>query len=727
MTIRTKALIIIGVSLLTMGGLLYISSRFTFLRGIQEIEEQRTSEIVEQVLDDLTHLISDLEADTAKHASSQETYAFIEDLNEEYIKSHFSDEIFIAARYNVVILVNSSGGVVFNKAIDLGRGEDVTGTSELLKQLLNSNFLVAKIKANGFQSGIILLSEGPVLISWQPILTSEGKGPSRGTLIIARHFDTSEIAYLTQFASYPIKLHPLNNITTPELNEALGILLTGETVLVSPTTDKIISGYSLLGDVFGKPILVMEIALPRDISQLGQVVARQAILVLLGVGLLVGGAAMFMVQTQILSRFTRLIQGVNSIADSGDTSTLITLDGNDELNLVAGTINGMLLSLEESSAEIRIREERYRDLFENTTDLIHSVSVDGHFLFVNNAWQQTLGYSQEEIADLTLQDIIHPDYRPYFMEMFQKAISGEASDSIEVVFVTKDGRAITVDGNVSCQRRKEEVVAIRGIFRDVTERKQAEVDIQTLYEQEREVTQQLEREISRRVEYTRALVHELKTPITPVLAAAELLLEEITDKRQLRLVQTIDRSAANLNQRIDELLDLARGELNMLELNLESIDPVSMLNELGNRMAIVAQRNGQSLVVQLPDSLPSLMADRQRIQQVILNLLNNAFKYTPTGGVITLSARTKGDNLVIEVHDTGQGIKEQDREKLFDPYYRRVEDRERLSGLGLGLALAKRLVELHNGKIWVTSEMGSGSTFGFSLPLETVDKRDKAL
>jgi len=189
-------------------------------------------------------------------------------------------------------------------------------------------------------------------------------------------------------------------------------------------------------------------------------------------------------------------------------------------------------------------------------------------------------------------------------------------------------------------------------------------------------------------------------------------------------VQSIDRSASNLNRRIDELIDLIRGETDMLPLNLESVDAVSLLREIGYEMMPVVLRDGHSLTVELPSSNPVVSADRDRLRQVVQNLLNNASKFTPPGGKITLMAREDGVNLVVEVHDTGLGIGKEDQERLFDPYYRRVEDRERLSGLGLGLALSKKLVELHGGQIWVKSKKGKGSTFGFSLSLESASRKE---
>ena len=112
------------------------------------------------------------------------------------------------------------------------------------------------------------------------------------------------------------------------------------------------------------------------------------------------------------------------------------------------------------------------------------------------------------------------------------------------------------------------------------------------------------------------------------------------------------------------------------------------------------------------------MADEDRLRQIILNLLSNASKFTPDGGKIILRAREKAANLILEVEDTGPGISDKDQKWLFEPYYRVERERERISGLGLGLALSKTLVELHGGQIWVKSQVGQGSTFGFSLPLE---------
>ena len=246
---------------------------------------------------------------------------------------------------------------------------------------------------------------------------------------------------------------------------------------------------------------------------------------------------------------------------------------------------------------------------------------------------------------------------------------------------------------------------------------QSEGEMRELYNEERTLRQTLEDEINKRVEFTRALVHELKTPVTPIMASSELLLQKLENEPLHGLAQNINQGANNLNRRIDELLDLARGEIGTLRLNPEPMNPKQLLQTIVDEEKPVAMRNGQTLDAELPDSLPVIVADEERFQQVVLNLLNNAVKFTPPGGKITLRARVEGDNLTVEVQDTGIGISQSEQKVLFEPYRSLKSDRERLSGLGLGLSLSKKLVELHRGRIWVKSKKDKGSTFSFSIPL----------
>ncbi|MCX5999152.1 MAG: PAS domain-containing sensor histidine kinase, partial [Chloroflexi bacterium] len=253
---------------------------------------------------------------------------------------------------------------------------------------------------------------------------------------------------------------------------------------------------------------------------------------------------------------------------------------------------------------------------------------------------------------------------------------------------------------------------------EVAARTRAEEVAKKAYENEANLRRELETEIQKRLQLTRALVHEMKNPLASMMIATDLLAEELPQGRALSLVDTINRSTSSLNRMTGDLLDVARGEMGTLDLNLAPTDLTSLLRQICSDMAPVASRCGHNLVADVAPALPQVMADASRLRQVVLNLLGNAFKFTPRGGQITIRAREDGTGMVVaEVVDNGPGISHEQQNRVFELYYRTPDARQRTAGLGIGLALCKMLIELHGGRIWVKSSVGNGSTFGFSLPL----------
>ena len=218
------------------------------------------------------------------------------------------------------------------------------------------------------------------------------------------------------------------------------------------------------------------------------------------------------------------------------------------------------------------------------------------------------------------------------------------------------------------------------------------------------------------------LSHELKTPLTSIIAAAGLLAEELEvsgDESYQKLIQTIIHNANTLETRLAELMDIVKTGTGRLQLQLEPVDMKSLLQGTGWQISPLLQGKEQNLEVDLPPSLPIIHGDGQRLEQVLFNLINNATKFTPEGGNIIIKVRQKDSGLIIDVQDNGIGIAREEQDRLFKPYSRINADRKNHPGLGLGLALSKQVVELHGGKIWVDSEPGEGSTFSFFLPLQS--------
>jgi len=216
------------------------------------------------------------------------------------------------------------------------------------------------------------------------------------------------------------------------------------------------------------------------------------------------------------------------------------------------------------------------------------------------------------------------------------------------------------------------------------------------------------------------LSHELKTPLTSIIAAAGLLAEELEEKEEepyQKLIKNIIHNSNVLETRLAELLDIVKTGGGRLSLKLEPLDMKSLLQGIGFQIAPLVQSKAQNFYLDLPDTIPLVQGDGQRLEQAVFNLVSNAHKFTPEGGSITLRARKRDTELIIEVQDDGIGIPKEEQGKLFKPYSRINSDMQKHPGLGLGLALAKQVVELHEGKIWIESEAAKGSIFAFSLPV----------
>jgi PAS domain S-box-containing protein len=393
--------------------------------------------------------------------------------------------------------------------------------------------------------------------------------------------------------------------------------------------------------------------------------------------------------------------------------------------VVAGIVVNFRDITERKRAEEKLQNsERYfRSLTQNALDAMVVVGRGGLISYASPAIEPVRGYKPEEIIGINGFSEIHAEDMPKAINVYSELMEKPGTSVRTEVHVRhKDGSWRIVEA-IAINLLDDPIVA--GIiinYRDVTEHRKAAEKLQELYRQERDLRQQLEMEMKRRVEFTRALAHELKTPLTPMLISSQVLASELKEEPLLSLARNISRGASNLNSRIDELLDLAKGEIGMLQLKDEPLDASQLLREVAEYVSPVASSRGQSLILELPDSLPSVKADKVRLRQIVLNLLNNALNFTPEGGRITLRAGQKDASLVVEVEDNGPGIAEEEHQHLFEPYHRMEVAGERLSGLGLGLALCKTLVDLHGGRIWVKSRAGEGSTFSFSLPLEAADQ-----
>jgi signal transduction histidine kinase len=293
-------------------------------------------------------------------------------------------------------------------------------------------------------------------------------------------------------------------------------------------------------------------------------------------------------------------------------------------------------------------------------------------------------------------------------------VNGERFGTIEVYYLEERPKS---DEGPFLKEERNLIHVIAERLGHIIEHRLAEASLQELYEQEKKLRERLQAEMQGRIDFTRNLIHELKTPLTSLVATSQLLLEEERNKKLGKLARYVWEGANSLNNRIDELHDVVKGEIGKLELELKPLNLGQLLLSLVEETRALANQHGVSINLNLAESLPEVYADAVRVRQIVLNLLNNAFKYAAEGGRVTIKATAKSTSVTVEVQDQGPGIAEHIQQHLFEPGYQMAYPGEHSGGLGIGLALCKLLVELHGGKIWVRSQPGKGSSFFFTLPL----------
>ena len=371
--------------------------------------------------------------------------------------------------------------------------------------------------------------------------------------------------------------------------------------------------------------------------------------------------------------------------------------------------DGILEDITERKREeeaLRESEERYRDLFDSTSDIVQSVTPDGSFIYVNKAWFQKLGYTETELPGLNLFNIIHPEYLEYCQEKLARVIAGEYIHNIQATFMTKDGRNIQVEGSVSPRIIGGSVIATQGFFRDVTERKKMEEQLI--------VTDRL----ASIGELASGIAHELNNPLTGVIGFSELLLEKDVPNEIREDIAIVHNEAIRAAEVVKNLLTFARKHTPLKQLvNINGI----IASVLGLR-AYEQKVNNIKVVRRLASGMPEVMADSFQLQQVFLNIVINAEYYMQEvhrGGVLAIVTEVEEDIIRATFTDDGPGVSEEDLGHVFDPFF---TTKEVGKGTGLGLSICHGIITEHGGRIYAQSELGKGASFIIELPVSKSDK-----
>ena len=340
-------------------------------------------------------------------------------------------------------------------------------------------------------------------------------------------------------------------------------------------------------------------------------------------------------------------------------------------------------------------EDRFRAIAETApVYIIVSRASDGEILFVNHASSEAFGYKLGTLVGRQTPDLyVDPADRAFIIDTVGR--SGFLNNR-QVKLRRADGTEFWVSASLRAINYGGEP-AILSAVTDITEQKKVE---------------------ELKDEFIGMVSHELKTPLTVVTGAISTVMSgELTPEDTRSLLEDAAWGADAMADIVDNLLELSRWQSSRLRLDRGDVD----IGELIRKLVAVSSTRFPShkVMAAAPAALPSVHADRTRVERVLDNLVDNAIKYSPNGGEVSISAVKQDDEILVAVRDHGIGIRKGDITKLFEPF-QRLDSRPSgpsIQGIGLGLVVCKRLVEAHGGRIWVESEEGKGSTFFFTLPL----------
>jgi PAS domain S-box-containing protein len=375
----------------------------------------------------------------------------------------------------------------------------------------------------------------------------------------------------------------------------------------------------------------------------------------------------------------------------------------------------------------RETEARFQRLIHSNIIGVILGEVDGRLSDANDAFLQMIGYTRTELeqGDLYWDHLTAPEWRSRDLNAIEQLRRSGSATPYEKECLRKDGRRLPVLLGLVLLEGSNTVV---GFVLDQTEQKVAEERLRKYALALEDSNHELELARARaeqqsqfKSKFLASMSHELRTPLNAIIGFSELLEQELfgpLNEKQQEYIQHVSASGRHLLSLVNDILDLSKVEAGRMELSREWT-PFSMVVEaVRGAVRPLADKRGVTVSVALPPALPELYIDQMRVRQVLYNLLSNAIKFTPSGGTIEVRAVMAGRYLEVACQDSGIGISAADLPKLFREFSQiEVHGGVKPEGTGLGLALTKRLVELHGGTMSVTSEPGQGSTFTFTLPV----------
>jgi signal transduction histidine kinase len=384
--------------------------------------------------------------------------------------------------------------------------------------------------------------------------------------------------------------------------------------------------------------------------------------------------------------------------------------GQTDGRLLLGTIRCSIERKNLAEQEVKAQEREKKVLLDSLNELVVFVNPYLEIIWANKSALEYMKMNLHEAVGMCLKSV--PDISDPLSEHLQLEQIFLTGNKKSWEFTAKDGRVWFVQA-IPVTEEDGTIIGVLETCREITERRIAEKLLH-----EKQIAEVANRTKS---EFLASMSHELRTPLNSIIGFSEMLREQAygeLNEKQLRAVGNISKSGKHLLSLINNILDISKVEAGKMELNYKNFELATKLNMIRNLLSPIADRKNIKIEIDMDSKLTSICADEDKFAQIMYNLVDNAIKFSYENSFVKIGARKKEELVEITVKDTGIGIKAEDQNKLFKPFSQVDSFFSRSShGTGLGLSLVKKIVQLHGGYVWFSSNPREGSTFAFSIPI----------
>lgn len=671
MKLRGKTLIFMAIIILSLILSIFAVSQFIFIESSAESENSYTNLVLKNTINSLNNDIESLNNTANDWSSWDDAYDFVSGTNPSFINHSLINETFSRLNINLIIFTDSSGNIVYARAYDPQKSQDIPLPSNLSQEIKKDNITLSNQDED--LSGVLILNGTPLILASKEVVKSSGEGQSRGTLIMGRYLVGEEVTHLSDSAI--VTIEPFNGSNLPtDFQKAKTYLTSENQVYVTNLNSSSMAGYGILEGITGEPALIVKIESPRFIYQNYQNALFYLILSLIIVGLIAATFITYYLDKNVLYRLDKITSSIVGIGKRNDLSGRVPELGDDELNDLSLSVNKMLQSLQESNFNLEKSEKRYRTIFENTGTAMVIIDDKMGIKLVNTEFERSTGLYTEEIEnkknllDFVVKDQLAEINKHLNLEEFKEK---NTLKNYEIQLMDKKGEIRDYLATIGfIPGTKNSLISLI----DVTEHKKAENQVKASLK---------EKEI-----LLREIHHRVKNNLQVISTLLFLQSGEITDPEIIENYRESEnriQSIALIHEKMYQSTDLS------------SIDFTSYINSLIDDISHSYDTGQKDIKIQIDTGHFYLSIETVQPLGLIINeLISNSLKYAFKGrnnGIITISLEELDSKYFkLTVSDNGIGL---------------PEDLDFENSQTLGLLLVNNLVEQLEGTIRLIKNGGT--------------------